>query len=108
LAQPVEQMVRIYDFLKLDIPVDKIKREVESQLFYKQKENNGSGVKSLVAEASKGPDGFIGKKEPDGFIRKGKADSWKKELNIFQKLTIWRYTRKLMRECGYDWNGRVK
>lgn len=43
--------------------------------------------------------------EPDGFYRQGTIDGWKKDLGFFQKLIVWRYTRKLMKALGYDFKG---
>ncbi len=93
------ELSKIYDYLKVDCNLGLVKAIVENQDIKKQKAMGGTGFKD-----------FKGKelKEPDGFFRKGQVDSWKEELNIIQKLIVWRYTRKLMRECGYDWSGRIK
>jgi hypothetical protein len=40
--------------------------------------------------------------DPKGFARLRGAGGWKEDLSIRQKLTVWRYTRKLMKEIGYD------
>lgn len=45
--------------------------------------------------------------EPLGFLRKGRIDAWKSDLGWYQKFVVWRYTRKLMYECGYNWKGRI-
>jgi len=99
LANPVTEIIKIYEFMGIDYDIENIKKDIDVQAFSKQKKEKGTGLKTAAGDDLK---------EPDGFIRKGQADSWKQELNIFQKLVVWRYTRKLMRECGYDWNGRVK
>jgi hypothetical protein len=41
-------------------------------------------------------------KGPKGFARLRGADGWTTDMNFWQKLVIWRYTRKLMKEIGYD------
>ena len=99
LMNPVEGMSKIYKFLELDYTIDNIKRDISTQEFLKQQQKNGSGIRTVSGEELK---------EPEGFIRKGQSDSWKKDLSLFQQLVVWRYTRKLMKECGYNWNGRIK
>ncbi len=98
LVNPVLEMERIFNFIGLSVEKKGIEASIESQLFSKQKKMGGSGItNSEGAEI----------KEPKGFFRKGEADSWKQDLNIIQKLIVWRFTRKLMYECGYNWNGRI-
>jgi len=99
LVEPVEEITKILNFSGL--PTDKrvILSAIENQAFSKQKKEDGSGLVNLQGKEIK---------EPVGFFRKGIADAWKDDLNIFQKIITWRFTRKLMRECGYDWNGRNK
>ena len=99
LIDPIEEMVRIYNFLEIDFSADDITDIVHQESFDSQKKGNGAGMKTLKG---------LELKEPSGFVRKGLPDSWKKELSLFQKLVVWRYTRKLMRECGYNWAGRIK
>ena len=41
-------------------------------------------------------------KDPSGFARMRGSAGWRSELSVAQKLTVWRYTRKTMRELGYD------
>ena len=40
--------------------------------------------------------------DPKGFARVRGIEGWKQELTLWQKLVVWRYTRKKMREFGYD------
>jgi len=93
------ELSKLYDYLKVDRNPGLLKTIVENQNIKKQKATGGTGFKDHKGNELK---------EPEGFFRKGQADSWKQELNVFQKLVVWRYTRKLMRECGYDWDGRIK
>lgn len=41
-------------------------------------------------------------KEPQGFARVRGTDGWKKDMTLRGKLITWRYTRRTMRELGYD------
>lgn len=99
LTDPVEELRKIFIFLEVPIDEKEIVLAVERQAFAKQKKEAGSGLKNSQGKEIK---------EPEGFFRKGVADAWKKDLNIVQKLITWRFTRKLMKECGYDWSGRNK
>ena len=42
------------------------------------------------------------KKDPSGFARVRGATGWQKDMTLWQKFVSWRFTRKLMRELGYD------
>ena len=42
------------------------------------------------------------KHDPEGFSRRRGTQGWKTDMPLHAKLTTWRYTRKLMRELGYD------
>lgn len=42
------------------------------------------------------------KKDPSGFARVRGATGWQKDMSFWQKCVTWRFTRKLMRELGYD------
>ena len=42
------------------------------------------------------------KQDPIGFSRKRGTEGWKTDMSLRGKLVTWRYTRKLMREVGYD------
>jgi hypothetical protein len=37
-----------------------------------------------------------------GFARKRGADGWRKDMSLYAKIVTWRYTRKMMRELGYE------
>lgn len=93
-----EMLTQIYKFSGLTIETGLVEEIVKKQSFSNQKKLGGTGIHDV--------DGNI-IKEPQGFLRKGKTDSWKTDLNIYQKLVVWRYTRKLMKENGYDWQGRI-
>lgn len=95
----VKALKRVADFAGLDCSQTDLETAVARQAFNKQKKAGGTNVVD-----AKG--GVL--KEPEGFFRKGKVDSWKSDLGPIQKLVIWRYTRNLMRECGYSWEGRLR
>jgi len=98
LCNSKEELARIYNFLEIDYDNDLLEEIISKQNISNQKKFKGTGLKDYKG---------IEIKEPDGFIRKGKSDSWKEELNIYQKLVVWFYTAHTMRECRYDWNGRM-
>lgn len=97
LAAPVPSIIKIFEFSGLPIDEKEIEQAVLNQSFSKRKQigNVIPGVKSDIA------------REPEGFMRRGTADSWRSDLNFYQKLVVWRYTRKLMKEVGYNWKGRM-
>jgi hypothetical protein len=86
---------RLFDFLGIAISDQSIGQLAEAQKFVQQRD---SGSPIPVVHGSS--------REPEGFFRKGTADSWREDLTAFQKLTVWRYTHKLMHELGYTWRGR--
>lgn len=99
LSDPKAEISRILTFIGLDTDSDSIRTSIENQAFETQKKKGGTGLTNTKGKEIK---------EPAGFFRKGSADAWKDDLNIFQKVIVWRFTRKLMKKCGYDWNGRNK
>jgi len=40
--------------------------------------------------------------DPEGFSRLRGTQGWQRDMTLRGKLTTWRYSRKLMRELGYD------
>jgi len=42
------------------------------------------------------------RQDPEGFSRKRGPQGWKEDMPLRGKLVIWRYTRKMMRDLGYD------
>lgn len=92
------ELSKIYDFIGLKYTQTELDKIIQKQEFQNQKKLAGTGF--LDKEGNE-------LKEPKGFFRKGVANSWKSDLNIIQKLIAWRYTRKLMRKCGYNWSGRL-
>jgi len=99
LADTKSELSKVYNYLGVEHNSKLVECIVNKQAIEKQKKSGGTGFKDYAGNELK---------EPEGFFRKGQSDSWKKDLTIFQKLTVWRYTRKLMRECGYNWSGRIK
>lgn len=102
LADPLPHLRGLFEFIGVEVFDEELKRIVEEQKFEKQVAIGGTPFQRAGEVARKAN----AAKEPKGFFRKGKADSWKTELGFFQQLTIWRHTRHLMRECGYDYQGR--
>jgi hypothetical protein len=85
-------LTRILDWLHLPADEHVVRTAVDNQRFDKQKQSGGT---SLVKR---------NRREPEGFFRKGRVGSWKEDLSYAQQLVIWKYTRKLMRDCGYTFN----
>ena len=97
VADPQFQVARLFAFAGLPLSPDAAAAIAESQQFDRQKESGGSALPSVQQAAAP---------EPAGFFRKGKPDAWRTDLTLSQKLTVWRYTRKLMGDLGYTWAGR--
>jgi len=90
-----ECLERLFDFIGVKYDEKMLHSIVNEQDFKTQKAIGGSALSPNSKE-----------KEPEGFFRKGQVDSWKKDLSLIEKITVWRYTRKLMKEVGYVWAGR--
>jgi Sulfotransferase family len=102
-ANPAANLTALLNLLNLPLPADRVQQIVDEQSFEKQKSIGGTPF----ARHGK----FDEKQkisEPKGFFRRGEADGWRQELTWRQKLTIWRFTRKLMAQCGYSWSGRQR
>jgi hypothetical protein len=103
-ADSVAQISSVFSFIGLEVNEEEIRKLVTENEFDRQKQIGGEkiticGEWAVREQASS---------EPPGFFRKGSVDSWKTDLSLFEKLTVWRYTRRQMWECGYNWAGRVK
>jgi len=90
------ELGRVLDFIGVDYSNDLLQKIVDEQSFDKQKAIGGTRFSVDTA-----------KSEPVGFFNKGQVDSWREDLSLYEKAIVWRYTRKLMAECGYSWKGRV-
>ncbi len=99
LTDGCAQARRLFEFAGVDMAPEQIRAAVAEQSFETQKKSKGSPIPTVKANHDAA--------EPAGFFRKGRVDSWRSELSLAQKLIVWRYTRKLMKEVGYDWSGRV-
>jgi len=99
-ANPAANLTRLLDYLNLPLPAARVNEIVAEQSFEKQKAIGGTPF----ARLGKFENAKI--TEPKGFFRSGKADGWRQELSWRQKLTVWRFTRRLMASCGYKWGGR--
>ena len=98
LADPAAGVARLFAFAGLPIPPDRAREIAAAQQFEAVKETGGKPLASAAG---------AGAPEPAGFFRKGTPDAWRADLTLRQKLTVWRYTRKLMRQLGYGWKGRA-
>lgn len=86
---------RLFKFIGLDKSHQSLRELIDQQAFSRQKAC-ASPIPVVQGNAL----------EPDGFFRKGTVNSWREDLTFRQKLVVWRYTRKLMRQLGYSWGGR--
>jgi len=98
LANTPDELAKIYSFLNLQYDSNLLETVIKKQGLNAQKSVNGSGFLDYRGDELN---------EPDGFFRKGKSNSWKQDLNLFQKIITWLYTRHLMKVCGYSWAGRT-
>ena len=98
-SDAVAELGRLVSFIGLPASSAELQAAVDAQQFKKQQKSAGTGLVDARGNEIK---------EPKGFFRKGQVDSWQSDLNFFQKLVTWRYTRKLMQECGYGWSGRLR
>lgn len=99
-ADAVGESTRIFKFIGVDVSPEQVENYVNSQRFDVQKASSGTPIPTVTQSGNK--------TEPEGFFRSGKPDSWRGDLSLYQKLVIWRFTRKLMAELGYNWAGRVR
>lgn len=88
-ADPAIEIRRLFEFVGLDPDDEDLEGIVARQAFGRQQEMGGSRI------------GAAGSPEPRGFFRSGRPDSWRADLSLGQKVTVWLATRRLMRECGY-------
>jgi hypothetical protein len=91
----LQETRRLFKFVGIE-KSDQSLAEIISRHEFSLQKNDSSPIPVVRGSAN----------EPKEFFRKGKVDSWREDLSFIQKLTVWRYTRKLMREMGYGWNGR--
>ncbi|MAX52587.1 MAG: hypothetical protein CMH22_11455 [Methylophaga sp.] len=96
LSNPLSNLLKIYEFAGLPIDEIELQNSITNQSF-KMNKKDGARIPGKKD---------IGKKEPEGFLRKGSSEAWRQDLNWYQKAIVWRYTRKLMSEVGYNWQGR--
>jgi hypothetical protein len=92
LLDGLAQVHRLFDFIGIEKSEQNLAELVLKNQFAAQG-NLGSPIPVVIGEPT----------EPEGFFRKGKIDSWRDDLSFGQKLVVWRYTRRLMRELGYSW-----
>lgn len=77
----------------VDDPLNGVKRTFE---FLSLPEMNISEIKDLIDRVS------VGQDDPKGFARKRGKEGWKKDLPWLGKIITWYYTRRMMKELGYE------
>lgn len=98
-ATPNNELRRLSDFMGLDWKDEDIERAVKSNEPNTFRET-GAAI-PLAGNFGKISGPVV--KEPEGFVRRAKAGSWKQDLSTVQKVQVWIYARKTMREVGYSW-----
>lgn len=101
-ADPVAGIMKVFDFVGVGISDRRADEVVRTQELARQKAIGGTRFRG-VKGASVSTDAV---REPEGFFREGLVDGWKRDLKLWEALVVWRYTRRLMWECGYSWKGR--
>jgi hypothetical protein len=91
----IRELGKIFDFIGIRYSLDTVQKIIDEQEFSRQRAMGGT--RFTIGQR---------KPEPEGFFRKGQVDSWKTDLTFVEKLIVWRFTRRLMSECGYCWRGR--
>jgi hypothetical protein len=97
-ASPVEEILRVFKFIGLDLSTDEAEQIVTEHEFARQKKIGGSPIPA----PGKGTDKTT---DADAAIRKGIPDSWRKDLTYWQQLVVWLYTRNVMKRLGYSRTG---
>lgn len=97
LASPITELKKIMNFCAVSYDDDQLQLMIAKNHFDNLKVLGDNLPSSRLIKV----------KEPEGFFRKGQIDSWKLDLNWYQKIIVWRFTRKLMKQCGYNWQGRI-
>jgi hypothetical protein len=97
---PAAGLARLFAFIGVACPAEQIDQIVAEQDFQRQKQLGGTPL-ARTGDAAHNPAA-----EPRGFFRGGAIDSWRRELTLAEKLVTWRFTRRMMWECGYTWTGR--
>lgn len=91
---------RMLDFAGLPVEPGQVEEIVRSQQFNEQAKSGGTPIK-VVGEAAGVADSA--RPEPTGFFNRGKADSWRSDLTIIQKASMYLLTRSTMHRVGYSW-----
>lgn len=97
IENPVNEIQVIMDFIGITYNDSQLEHAIQEHKFKKEKIVGCHLPNSSQTKIE----------EPAGFLRKGTIDSWKKDLNLYQKAVVWLYTRNLMAECGYTWQGKI-
>lgn len=99
---PQAEVRRLFDFIEHPLTSEECGEIVERQALSEQKRIGGTPLNWYAGSSP--PRHSL--PEPAGFLRQGRVDGWKQDLGPWQKLIVWRFTRRLMWECGYTWSGR--
>lgn len=100
LKNTQQELKKVLTFLNIEISDKKINRVVKNHSF--KNISQGKGYKLTLRGEVGGEKGKIWQ-EPKGFFRKGKIGSWKKDLNLIQKIHIKLSLQKIMFKHGYEW-----
>jgi len=100
VANPAQSLVNIGNFIGLSWSESDLEEAVYNNSLEVARQTGGTEIPigGLVAKSR----GNI-LKEPEGFVRKGKPGSWKTDLTMIEKLTVWLIARSMMEKLGYRW-----
>lgn len=96
---PLKNLTEIADFIGLTFSKDDLEKAINLNTLQATLRSGGTNIP--VGGMLKKKHNFV--KEPKGFVRKGKPHSWKDDLTLIEKITVWRIARSHMREAGYPW-----
>jgi hypothetical protein len=103
LASTEDTLLEIAEFLDLEWDRASIKTIVDNNKAEIVKAGGGTPI-PLYGEVAKHLGAIV--RDPPGFIQNAGHGAWKKKLSLWEKYTVWRKAKTLMRQMGYTWSWR--
>lgn len=100
VANPLNVLDKIRSYLGIEWSKAEMLEAIAANSADIAKSGNGTKI-SIKGEFALTSGDFV--KEPDGFIRKARPGTWQEDLNLQDKLRLWRSLRGLMITNGYAW-----
>ena len=88
-------LTQVVRFANLPCDDAALRHMIESNSLENQRSGRGAAI-PLRGEFSGRAD-----TEPTNFVRRGSTEGWKQDLSLKDRFVVWRYTRRLMKDCGY-------